>query len=314
MRARQEQEDTRRNYTRALAAQRRRGTVEGDGEQARRGLSQPLVASTSSVDLADTFDDAGMQDYRQLDYRLHRAGTAERHWRGINELAPRPQRPRSLLTVVILVLGFLASLGGSTTGAPLTELLVKRACDRRSLPYPSQICSGSSAAQSEAATRTQWIYLSSLPGLLTLGTYSLLMDVRGRRLVLVLGVLSASVFPLLISIVPDTPVHIGSVSIDGFTIVIAGAALASLCGASAGKIAQFAVISDLTEGMDGSRRKVLFMALEVIQWIGNVRSSLPLLCLFPMICIWNGDMNRVAALDCRSSDHLSVGGCHRASG
>lgn len=300
---RHDQEDARRAFTHALA-QRRRGLVLGDKYNSNEAhhLEKPLLAdvSTSIAGLSrgrvhehapageatargtpfiassngGAVGESGMQDYRQLDYRLHRAGTVDRHTVRVNELRNPQQRSSSLLTVVILVIGFLASLGGSTTGAPLTELLVKRACDRRSLPYPSQLCSTSSAAQSEAASRTQWIYLSSLPGLLTLGTYSLLMDVRGRRLVLVLGALSASAFPLLIAIVPDTPalVRISSVTIDGFGVVIMGSAVASLLGGTVGKIAQFAVISDLTEGMDGSRRKVLFMALEVIQWIGNVSS------------------------------------------
>ena len=254
-----ERQQRRRQFTARLASQRL-----GSG----RAAEEPLLPAGPQSGGATPAEGAlDYRDYRQLDYRLHRAG-------GGSPAAPRAPEPSRqagpVLAAAILVIGFLSSLGSSITGPTLTELLIKRACDRRSIPYPSDACSTSAAAQSEAASRTQLIYLSSLPALLTLGTYSLLMDTRGRRPVLVLGVLSSSVFPLLIAVLPDKELfHIGSVAVEGFGVVIAGASLASLLGAIAGKIAQFAVISDLTEGWEGGKRKVFFMALEVLQWVGN---------------------------------------------
>jgi hypothetical protein len=73
-------------------------------------------------------------------------------------------RKTLLLSFCIVFVSFATSFGGAATGAPLSELLMQRACDRRNITFPSQACSTDALAQVGLGRIVALYYFSSTFG------------------------------------------------------------------------------------------------------------------------------------------------------
>ena len=167
----------------------------------------------------------------------------------------------------VMVACLLSGIGAASIMAVWTELLLLRACESRHLPYPSQACDQSEAAQSEATYRQTYMGLAqSIPAALTVGMVSSIADSRGRRLAMILSFVSTLIFCSAVFLVPDRVF-----GLDGYWLIIVVTAVCSFTG---GQTATFSsamsVIADVSVDWTAVQRTNLFMLLEAALWGGGI--------------------------------------------
>ena len=172
---------------------------------------------------------------------------------------------------VLCLWGFLCTLSGGMIQSPFTELLLQRACERESIPFGTQACDHSSAAQTEATYRNTFMTIfSSIAGFVSLGVASVVADSYGRKYSLTAITIGSALYPAAIWLIPMSEISLLGHRFDGFWMILAITTVANLFGIGGFLSISMSVMADVSASLSHAGRTNMLMLLEAATWGGSM--------------------------------------------